>query len=522
MIFDKSFDLAKANSNQSDKKVAKDKRSAKSLIFTLAHSSHKNNQQELLGSEMVNFQQSKVEREKLEYNYGFYTNTSSSSKSELLSRNSSYTSNFLDNNNSNFAQPFSASFESGRENTFQRMSDKDFSYSLGAIDSSNERLTPSSNKNVPFSYDYCKKFTLYSQHRSLFIQSDSLDDLNLEGSCLLADLQNQDSPSSLLEEGLVWVDVCGASDAELEQLAHCFSIHPLTIEDIQEGESETREKFEIYQNYMFFAAKCLRPSSQKRPGGNLEYSSLFIVMFENFILSFHRTSLAPILVVMRRIFAVKEVVEAMTAEWILYSLLDATTDEYKPSVVAVQQQVDSIEDTILGIFSFSPSHLSITTSTSPPDPLMCRIASAKRTVTRLNRLLIPKVEMLKDLLRKGNSKFKEYTFLYMRDILDHALRMIQQLDSYGESLERSHNNYLAQINIELGETSNQLNLVMKKMTACTIVIMPLNLIASIWGMNVAVPGYGQSGSYWPFFAILVFMMAAVLLTAVISKRFHWF
>lgn len=307
--------------------------------------------------------------------------------------------------------------------------------------------------------------------------------------------------------------MCGATDADMHNISKVFNIHPLTIEDIQEAEDESREKVEMYENYMFFACKCLHYAPSKQRQCNLEYASIFLIVYDNCILSFHKKQLKSIKTVIGRTFAVQNVFE-MTPEWILYALLDATTDEYKPTIRNVESQVDSIEETILENFSFNRE--------SQLDPLMCRIAGAKRTVTKLNRLLVPKAEMIKDLLRKNPSRFQEYTMLYLRDILDHALRMLQQLDSYSESLERSHNNYLAQISIELSEASNRLNTVMKKMTACTIVIMPLNLIASIWGMNVTVPGYGQSTNYIPFFAILLFMSMAVIITAGISRHFHWF
>lgn len=92
-----------------------------------------------------------------------------------------------------------------------------------------------------------------------------------------------------------------------------------------------------------------------------------------------------------------------------------------------------------------------------------------------------KVEMLKEFTKKSsNIRLKPNIILYLGDILDHLLQIHQQIGIHNESFERSHANYLVQINLELSHASNRLNWVIRKMTVFTIGIMPLNLIASRW------------------------------------------
>lgn len=71
---------------------------------------------------------------------------------------------------------------------------------------------------------------------------------------------------------------------------------------------------------------------------------------------------------------------------------------------------------------------------------------------------------------------------------DHLITMTQNLNHYEKILSRSHSNYLAQISIEMTEANNQINDVLSKLTALGTVLIPMNLVTGLWGMNVHVPG----------------------------------
>lgn len=78
--------------------------------------------------------------------------------------------------------------------------------------------------------------------------------------------------------------------------------------------------------------------------------------------------------------------------------------------------------------------------------------------------------------------------LYLSDIQDHLITMTQNLNHYEKILSRSHSNYLAQISIEMTDANNQINDVLSKLTALGTVLIPMNLVTGLWGMNVHVPG----------------------------------
>ncbi|KAJ2462864.1 CorA metal ion transporter, partial [Coemansia sp. RSA 2320] len=98
--------------------------------------------------------------------------------------------------------------------------------------------------------------------------------------------------------------------------------------------------------------------------------------------------------------------------------------------------------------------------------------------------------------RKGHE-----TLLYLGDVLDHIVTMMQNAAHYDNILGRAHANYLAQISIDLTESSNRTNDVVAKLSALAAIVVPLNFITGMWGANVKVPGQGNDDLHY-FFTIL--------------------
>lgn len=89
--------------------------------------------------------------------------------------------------------------------------------------------------------------------------------------------------------------------------------------------------------------------------------------------------------------------------------------------------------------------------------------------------------------------------------------MTQNLNHYEKILSRSHSNYLAQISIEMTEANNQINDVLSKLTALGTVLVPMNLVTGLWGMNFNVPGQNVAGLAW--FGSIIGVFAAFALIA---------
>ena len=110
----------------------------------------------------------------------------------------------------------------------------------------------------------------------------------------------------------------------------------------------------------------------------------------------------------------------------------------------------------------------------------------------LLRLMGNKADVVKGLAKRCNENWRVAPTsdigLYLSDIQDHLITMTQNLNHYEKILSRSHSNYLAQISIEMTDANNQINDVLSKLTALGTVLIPMNLVTGLWGMNVHVPG----------------------------------
>ena len=197
----------------------------------------------------------------------------------------------------------------------------------------------------------------------------------------------------------------------------------------------------------------------------------------------------------------------------LCRLLDEITDQFAPVINSTQAEVDTIDDLVLIL------------SQSEQGDMLRRIANARKRVMTLHRLMSAKAEVLRVLLKRLESltivrdrpdvnvlSLKD-TALYLGDVQDRSLlvtflealvlthsidviTLVQMLAETSTTLSRAHSNYLASISIEITNNANSTNAAMSQLTALASVLVPLNIITGLWGMNVKVPGQDENNLFW--------------------------
>ncbi|KAI8818753.1 uncharacterized protein EV422DRAFT_498605 [Fimicolochytrium jonesii] len=294
-----------------------------------------------------------------------------------------------------------------------------------------------------------------------------------------------------LTQGPFWIDVTDPSHSEMVTFSRLFGIHPLTIEDIQT--EETREKCEIFLHYYFI---CMRTFDSDEDSANyMQPINVFIVVMKECVLSFHCQAVPHPNNVMKRIDQLRLYGLHVTPDWINYALIDDITDGFMPLLKFIELEVDSIDDLVLIL------------KESEQSDMLRRIGHARKKVMQLLRLLSTKADVLKTVIKRCGQRLSDdsETSLYLGDIQDHAIAMVQNLSHYEKTLGRAHSNYLAQISIEITVASNKTNDVVMKMTAMASILLPLNVVTGLFGMNVTVPG--QAGSIAWFYGIVLVMIA---------------
>ncbi|KAI0774604.1 cora-domain-containing protein [Fomes fomentarius] len=295
-----------------------------------------------------------------------------------------------------------------------------------------------------------------------------------------------------------WLDVLAPTDDEMKLLSKVFSIHPLTTEDIQM--EETREKIELFRNYYLV---CFRGFDQDPYSPtHLEPLNMYIVVFRDGIISFHFRPTPHPQNVRRRIKQLKDYI-SVTSDWISYALIDDITDAFGPLIQSIEYEVDSIDELVLILKEAEQSDM------------LRRIGTCRKKVMGLLRLMGNKADVVKGLAKRCNENWRVAPTsdigLYLSDIQDHLITMTQNLNHYEKILSRSHSNYLAQISIEMTDANNQINDVLSKLTALGTVLIPMNLVTGLWGMNVHVPGQDTPNLRW--FGSIIAALAAFAVIA---------
>lgn len=295
--------------------------------------------------------------------------------------------------------------------------------------------------------------------------------------------------------GVLWLDLFIESEADAALLRDVFDFHPLTIEDCVSPVVDPA-KIDDHGQYLFIVVQALAKYDPEREINSLEVD---FYLGPNYVVSCHREPIAAIDHYRKRC-SQDEFVLTHRADWILHSLLDALVDEYLPVVDAVDDTIDMLEESVLH---------------QPDGHIIQRIMMVKRNALRLRRAATPQRDIMNRLSRGEYPKLiREETAIYYRDIYDHLVRVEYLIEALRDLADGALNTYLSVV-------SNRLNEVMKVLTVGATVILPLTLVASIYGMNLTPGFFPPSDSEWGFGAVVAGMVALCVLLLAYFRRHHW-
>ncbi|KAJ5728028.1 hypothetical protein N7493_004358 [Penicillium malachiteum] len=304
--------------------------------------------------------------------------------------------------------------------------------------------------------------------------------------------------------GVWWLDVVNPTEEELGAISRAFSIHPLTTEDILT--QEAREKVELFKQYYFV---CFRTFFQmdKTSEEFLEPVNFYMVVFRDGVLTFSFEDNPHAANVRKRIGKLRDYV-SLSSDWICYAMIDDIVDSFGPVIRDVELESEAIED-----------HVFIA-RVDDFESFLPRIGGLRKKVMSLMRLLGGKADVIRGFSKRCNEQYsvtpRGDIGLYLGDIQDHVVTMMSNLAHFEKMLSRSHTNYLAQLNVTNLVLGNHVNKVLSKVTLIATILVPMNLICGLFGMNVNVPGKDASGLGW-FFGILGVMGAIVVVSMCLAR-----
>ncbi|KAI1811873.1 cora-domain-containing protein [Poronia punctata] len=333
------------------------------------------------------------------------------------------------------------------------------------------------------------------------------------------------------ERPVWWLDILSPTDSEMKVLAKAFGIHPLTSEDIML--QEQREKVELFRHYYFVNYRSFDQDAESK--SHLEPVNMYVVVFREGVISFHFSQTPHPANVRRRIRQLKDFM-VLSSDWISYAIIDDITDVYLPLIQTIEDEVDDIDDKILELHSSTvPTQQSSAKergektdaaegNTDTGGDMLRRVGDCRKKVMTLYRLLGNKADVIKGFAKRCNEHWevapRSEIGLYLGDIQDHIVTMTANLSHYEKILARCHANYIAQINIRMNERAEQTADVLGKLTVLGTIVLPMNIITGLWGMNVWVPGQAIEGDLTWFFAITGGLLLFGLACFLIAKRVY--
>ncbi len=298
------------------------------------------------------------------------------------------------------------------------------------------------------------------------------------------------------KENLLWIDLNNPSPQEMQLLAEEFKFHPLAIEDA--GRQHQRPKVDEYEGYYLVVFYSVRLDPDKYV---VQTEEITIFMGKNYLVTVHDQEVPALAEAGRRWQSNSANIEHDVGV-LLYSLLDSLVDEYFPLLDKMVDRSDELETNI-----FDPEN--------PKDQrdYIATMLELKRSLLLLRRIAGPERDVLNILTRRDSPIFSERTRVYFQDIYDNLVRVADTVDSYRDILSSA-------VDANLSVISNDLNKVMRTLTATSIILMSSTLIVGVYGMNFD----NMPELHWQYgypLAVLAMILIAVVLYIFFKKR-KWF
>jgi magnesium transporter len=292
---------------------------------------------------------------------------------------------------------------------------------------------------------------------------------------------------------VTWVNIDGIHDVDvIEKLGKEFELHPLILEDILN--TTQRPKCEDFDKYIFMVLKML---SYDEGEGGLKAEQVSMVLGRNFVISFQEQVGDVFEQIRDRLRNSKGRIRKMGADYLAYTLIDAVVDNYFVILEKFGEKIESMQEQLVA---------------DPSEKTLQQIHSVKREMIFLRKSVWPLRELINGLQRTESALVADATNIYLRDVYDHTIQIIDTIESFRDAVS-------GMLDIYLSSISNRMNAVMKVLTIIATIFIPLTFVAGIYGMNFKY--MPELGWRWGYAAILILMMVVAILMLIYFRRKKW-
>lgn len=292
------------------------------------------------------------------------------------------------------------------------------------------------------------------------------------------------------KKSITWINIDGIHDPKIiHDIGEHFGFHYLLLEDIMNNEQ--RPKIETFEDYIFIILKMLTYKD-----GEVVTEQISIIIGKNFVISFQESEGDIFDPIRRRIRENKGKLRKRGPDYLAYSLIDAIVDHYFAVLEKLEEEIEEVEETI----------------TRPTPQTIQIMHQLKREIISLQRSIWPLREVVSGMIRSESALLKKTTTIYLRDVYDHTIQVMDTIETFRDILSGMMEVYLFSV-------SNRTNEIMKVLTIIGTIFIPLTFITGVYGMNFDfMPVLNWEYGYY---IVMIGMLVIVIFLLMYFRKRRW-
>ncbi len=293
-----------------------------------------------------------------------------------------------------------------------------------------------------------------------------------------------------------WINVEGVHRADIiDALGRLFGLHPLLLEDIMH--TEQRPKVEDFGEYIFIVLRMLYDPDETDEEFEVDSEQISLVVGPQFVLTFQERPKDVFDAVRERIRQDRGRIRKLGADYLAYALVDVLVDRYFGMLEKFGDYLETLEERVMDDTSRET---------------LGEIRNVKRSLIHVRRAVWPVRDLVNVILRGDSRLFQQGTLVFLRDVYDHTVRVVDMIETMRELTGGLMEIYMSNV-------STRMNEVMKVLTVIATIFIPLTFIAGVYGMNFDnMPELHWTYGYWYVWGI---MLTAGALLYVFFKVRRW-
>jgi magnesium transporter len=285
-------------------------------------------------------------------------------------------------------------------------------------------------------------------------------------------------------ETVTWINVDGLGNIKIiEELGKCFNIHPLILEDVLN--TEQRPKMEELDTYIYLNLKMLSFIETQK---EVKIEHISMIIGPNFLISLQE-DVGDIFDPVRERIRKDGRIRKFGPDYLAYALIDLIVDNYFVVMEKLEERVEDLEEELV---------------TNPTQESLHKINRLKKDMIFLRKSVWPLREVINSLERSESPLIKESTTIYLRDVYDHTIQVIDTLETFRDMVS-------GMIDIYLSGLSYKMNEIMKVLTLIATIFIPLTFVVGLYGMNFKnMPELSWEFGYYSVLIVMAVMVAGML------------